>query len=207
MQTVRGDADSVERRLVAGLLRCPCSGVLRPWSHAASRVIRTPLGPKELRPRRSRCGVCGTTHVLLPTWLFARRGYAGVIIWACVLAWAAGVKVASIAARARVPVSTVAEWLRRIGDRGPRLRQVLMGVLAVVDGQVREVVPAGSALSDAVTVLGAVVAGVRRRGGLLATLTDQEMVSHLTRGLLLAPACDLGSCNTNPFVLPAPNSS
>ena len=207
MQTVRGDAASVERRLVAGLLRCPCSGVLRPWSHAVSRVVRTPAGPRALRPRRSRCAACGTTHVLLPTWLFARRAYAGMIIWACVLARAAGAKVAAIAAWARISVSTAAGWLRRAGDRADGLRRVLMGVLVGLDAQARRIVPSGSALGDAVAVLAAVSGAVRRLGAELATLTDQELVSHLTRGLLLAPSLDLGSCNTSPFLLPAAKPS
>jgi hypothetical protein len=203
LQTVRGGAASVERRLTAGLLRCPCGGVLAPWSHAVSRVVKTQAGRWRLRPRRSRCGDCGVTHVLLPTRLFSRRAYAGAVVWACVLARACGAKVASIAGRARVPLSTVAGWLRRLGDRASRLRQVLMGVLATVDALIRQVVPAGCALGDALSVLGAVAAAVRGRGGQLAMLTDQEMASHLTRGLLLAPSCDLKSINTNPFLVPA----
>lgn len=145
--------------------------------------------------------------MLLPTRLFSRRAYAGAVIWACVLARACGAKVASIAGRAGVPVSTVAGWLRRLGDRAQRLRQVLMGVLAMVDAHTRQVVPAGCVLGDAVAVLGAVAVAVRGRGGLLATLTDQEMASHLTRGLLLAPSLVLESINTNPFLLPAPTPS
>jgi hypothetical protein len=147
------------------------------------------------------------THVLLPTRLFSRRAYAGKVIWACVLARALGAKVASIAGRARVPVSTVAGWLYRVGDRAQGLRAALMGVLAAVDAFARRVVPAGSALGDALAVLGAVAAAVRGRGGQLATVTDQEMVSHLSRGLLLAPSCDLESINTNPFLVPASSPS
>jgi hypothetical protein len=143
------------------------------------------------------------THVLLPTRLFSRRAYAGVVVWACVLARALGAKVASIAGRARVPVSTVAGWLGRVGDRAAGLRRALMGVLATVDAVARLVVPAGSALGDALSVLGAVASAVRGRGGQLATVTDQEMVSHLTRGLLLAPSCDLEFINTSPFLMPA----
>ncbi len=77
----------------------------------------------------------------------------------------------------------------------------------MVDALAREVVPAGSALGDALCVLGAVASAVRGRGGQLATVTDQEMVSHLTRGLLLAPSCDLESINMNPFLVPAPTPS
>lgn len=64
----------------------------------------------ELRPRRSRCGVCGATHVLLTTWLFSR-----------------------------------------------------------MDAQARPVLPAASALGDAVAVLAALGVALRRLGAELAT--------------------------------------
>jgi hypothetical protein len=82
-----------------------------------------------------------------------------------------------------------------------------MGVLVGLDTQARRIVPSGGALGDAVAVLAAVSGVVRRLGAELAMLTDQELVSHLTRGLLLAPSLDLGSCNTNPFLLPAAKPS
>lgn len=141
--------------------------------------------------------------MLLPARLFSRRGYAGAVIWACVLARVFGAKVASIAAGARVPVSTVAGWVRRLAGRASALRWVLMGVLRTVDARARQVVPAGSTLGDALAVLAAVTSAVRGRGGPLATLTDQEMASHLSRGLLLASTCDLESINTNPLPVPA----
>jgi hypothetical protein len=203
VQTVRGDVASVERRLVAGRLRCPCGGVLAPWSYAVSRVVATSSGVWRLRPRRSRCVACRVTHVLLPTLLFSRRAYAGMVIWACVVARACGAKVVSIALRAGVPVSTVAGWLRRFADRAPGLRQVLMGVLRGVDARVRRVIPAGSTLGDALAVLGAVTSAVRGRGSGLDTVTDQEMASHLTRGLLLTPSLPHGLVNTSPFMVPA----
>lgn len=147
--------------------------------------------------------------MLLPTRLFSRRAYAGGVIWACVLARVCGAKVASIARRAGVAVSTVAGWLARLGgERAERWRRGLMGVLAGVDAGVRPVepgggVPGGGALAEALAVLGAVAAAVRRRGRALATVTDQELASHLARGLLLAPSCDLESINTSPFPVPA----
>lgn len=156
MQTVRGDEDSVERRLVRGLLRCPCSGVLGPWGWARERVIRSV--PRPVTPRRGRCRSCRATHVLLPVWLFVRRAFAGAVIWACVLARVAGAKIAAIGVRFGIRASTVASWLRRIMGRAGWWRRVLMDVLALVDSRVRPFVPAGSALGDAVVVLDAVLA-------------------------------------------------
>ena len=133
MQTVRGDEASVERRLCGGLLRCPCVGVLGPWGSARERVIRSPAGVVAVTPRRGRCRSCRVTHVLLPVWLFVRRAFAGVLIWACVLARVAGSKIAAIGARFGIRSSTVASWLRRVTGRAEWWRQVSMGVLALVD--------------------------------------------------------------------------
>ena len=203
MQTVRGDQASVERRLCQGLLQCPCSGVLGPWGWTRERVIRTPAGAVAVKPRRSRCRSCGATHVLLPAWLFVRRAFAGALMWACVLARAAGSKIAAIGLRFGVRASTVASWLRRITGRADWWRQVLMDVLALADGQVRRFVPARSALGDAVAVLDAVLVALRGRHAQMAMLTPPELASHLTRAHLFAPFLDLDGCNTSVFGMPA----
>lgn len=203
MQTVRGDEASVERRLCQGLLQCPCSGVLGPWGWARERAIRTPAGTVAVKPRRGRCRSCGATHVLLPAWLFVRRAFAGALMWVCVLARAAGSKVAAIGSRFGVRASTVASWLRRITGRADWWRQVLMDVLARVDARVRRFVPARSALGDAVAVLDAVLVALRGRDAQMATLTASELASHLTRAHLFAPFLDLDGCNTSVFGMPA----
>jgi len=125
----------------------------------------------------------------------------------CVLARAAGVKIAAVAARVSVAASTVASWLRRIGGRAEWWRQVLMGLLAVLDAQPRRTVPAGSPLADAVAVLDAVVAVLRARGAGMATLTAWELASHLTRAHLFAPSLDVDGCNTSLFGMPAVDPS
>jgi hypothetical protein len=144
--------------------------------------------------------------VLLPAWLFARRCFTGVVMWACVLARAAGVKIAAIAARAGVPVSTVGSWLRRIGGRAGWWRRLLMGLLAVLDPRARRVDPAGSPLADGLAVLDALLALLRTRDG-MATLTAWELASHLTRAHLFAPSLDVDGCNTSLFGMPAVDPS
>jgi hypothetical protein len=200
MQTVRGDEASVERRLVRGQLLCSCSGVLGPWGWARERAIRS--APNPVRPRRGRCRSCRATHVLLPVWLFARRRYAGVLIWACALARVAGSKIAAIGVRFGVKASTVASWLRRLIGRAVWWRQMLMDVLMLLDPRVRRIVPARSALGDALAVLDAVLAVLRGQGGQLTTLTAWELASHLTRAHLLAPFLDIDGCNTSVFGVP-----
>lgn len=199
MQTVRGDEASVERRLLGGLLRCPCSGVLAPWGRATPRLINNGSKLVEVTPRRGRCRSCSVTHVLLPARLFVRRAFAGALMWACVLARAAGSKIAAIGSRFGVGASTVAVWLRRIASRAGWWRQVLMDVLALVDGRVRRFVPAGSALGDAIAVLDAVLVALRGRDSQMATVTASELASHLTRAHLFAPFLDLDGCNTSVF--------
>ena len=72
MVTVGKDVSQVERRLAAGLLVCPrCGGLLGPWGHARTRRLRGAASPT--RPRRTRCGGCGSTHVLLPVNALLRR--------------------------------------------------------------------------------------------------------------------------------------
>jgi len=195
VQTVRGDEAGVERRLVRGLLRCPCSGVLGPWGWARERVIR--WLPEPVRPRRGRCRSCLGTHVLVPAVLFVRRAFAGAVIWACVLARAAGSKIVAIGARFGVAASTVASWLRRITGRAPWWRQMLMDVLALVDSRVYLFLPARTVLGDAVAVLDVVLAVLRGWGGQMATLTAWELASHLTRAHLFAPFLNVDGCNTS----------
>ena len=144
--------------------------------------------------------------MLLPAWLFSRRGWAGVVMWVCVLGRVAGVKIAAIAARVSVAASTVGSWLRRIGGRAEWWRQLLMGVVAVLDPQPRRVDPAGSPLADGLVVLDALLVLLRSRDG-MATLTAWELASHLTRAHLFAPSLDVDGCNTSLFGMPAVDPS
>lgn len=137
--------------------------------------------------------------MLLPARLFARRAFAGALMWACVLARVGGSKIAAIGSRFAVKASTVASWLRRITGRADWWRRVLMDVLALVDGRVRRFVPAGSALSDAIAVLDAVLVALHNGDGQMATVTAAELASHLTRAHLFAPSLGVDGCNTSVF--------
>lgn len=65
----------------------PGRGVVR-WGFARSRQVVGSAAP--VRPRRSRCRTCLVTHVLLPVTLLLRRAYVAELIWAAVVAKAAG---------------------------------------------------------------------------------------------------------------------
>ena len=128
-------------------------------------------------------------------------------MWACVLARAAGSKIAAVGSRFGVRASTVASWLRRIIGRADWWRQMLIGVLGLVDGRVRRFVPTPSGLGDAIAVLDAVLAALRERDAQMATLTAPELASHLTRAHLFAPFLDFDGCNTDVFGMPASTPS
>jgi hypothetical protein len=215
--TVRGSDESVEARLGAGELACWCGGKLRPWGHAWPRTVATFAGPAVVRPRRGRCAGCGRTHVLLPAWLLSRRRYAAPVIFAALALRAAGLKVAAAAARLRlpspgggwwsVPASTAGSWLTRFTSRAGALCLLFLRVLPVADPQARPVAPAGSPSADALAVLEAVTAGLRRRFAGLDTVAAHEVAAHLTGGLLLAPSLPGLAGNTSLSGLAAAGSS
>ncbi|MGH3181451.1 MAG: hypothetical protein ACRDOE_06030 [Streptosporangiaceae bacterium] len=219
VMTVRGSAESVEARLRSGQLPCPCGAALRPWGRARPRRIAAFGGLVLVRPRRGICRGCGRSHVLLPAWLLSRRRYSAPVIFSALSLAAAGLKVAAVAARLRlpvpgrpgqwwhVPVSTARSWLSRFAGRAERLRQELMGLLPLVDPQGRAVTPSGSLSAGALAALDAVTAGLRARFAGLDTLAAHEVAAHLTGGLLLAPSAPAVAGNTTLMVMAAVSPS
>ncbi len=220
MVTVRGSEKSVEARLRAGRLACWCGGTLRPWGHARPRRVMTFAGLAEVVPRRGICrGGCGRSHVLLPAWLLSRRKYAAVVIFAALALRAGGLKTAAVASRLRLPVpgragewwsvpaSTAGSWLSRFAGRAGQLRQMFLAVLPLADPQARPVAAAGSPPGDALAVLDAVTAGLRRRFGGLDKLAAHEVAAHLTGGMLLAPPLPALAGNTTLIAVAAASPS
>ena len=219
MVTVRGSGESVEARLRSGLLACWCGGTLRPWGHARPRRVATFAGPADEVPRRGICRDCGRSHVLLSALLLSRRRYAAPVIFAALALRAAGLKVAAVGARLRlpvpggtggswsVPVSTASSWLSRFAGRAGQLRQAFLGLLPLADPQGRPVTPAGSVTGDALAALDAVTAGLRSRFPGLDKLAAHEVAAHLTGGMLLAPALPPVAGNTTLIAMAAVSSS
>ena len=135
MVTVGVVAGVVEQRLAEGGLRCPgCAGRLTGWGHARERVVRGEGGIGwRLRPRRTRCGGCGITHVLLPVSCLLRRADGAAVIWAGLAASAAGAGHRKIAARLGCPASTVRGWLARFTSRAGLVRGVFTRWLCALD--------------------------------------------------------------------------
>jgi hypothetical protein len=207
--TVRGSAESVEWRLAAGVLLCPCGGVLAPWGHARRRLVAMPEGWREFWPRRSRCRRCRRTHVLLPADLWSRRRYGAAVIMS-VLVLAAQAAAAGRAAarpwlavtdggRRQVPASTARSWRARFATRAGALREQLARLLPLASGEeaARPLQPSRSPGGDCLAVLEAVTAGLRRRFPQLAAVTAHQVAAHLSAGCWLVPAVPVLGFNTS----------
>ena len=186
--TVEADQVLVESRLVAGGISCPaCPGVLAPWGWARPRGVR---GVDELRPRRARCSSCLVTHVLLPVTVLLRRADAAAVIWAALLARAAGRGHRTIAAGLRVPASTVRGWLRRMNTRLEQVRVHFTVVARRAGIDQSAPTAAGNAWRDLVAAVGAAWVAVTTRfgpAGLVGAVTVGQVAAASSGGRLLAP--------------------
>ena len=194
MLSVGPDAVLVERRLVSGALTCPeCGQRLAPWGHAAPRFVRVAAElVRRIRPRRGICSSavgCGRSHVLLPRFCLGRRVDAVTVIWAALLARAAGRGWRTIVAAAGRPASTVRGWVARFAAHAEPIRVAFARLErhANTGGDLDRIVPAGCAVADAVAQIGVACAAVRRaRGPAVFAVSGAEMVAACSGGWLLA---------------------
>jgi len=183
---VGNDFVEVDRRLRAGLLRCPCgAGCLAPWGHSRRRLVR---GVGVVRPCRTRCSACLVTHVLLAVSCLLRRADAVEVIGAALAAKAAGRGHRPIAARLGRPVSTVRGWLRALAGNAERVRVVFTLLLGELDPLAGPLPVHGSVFADAVEAIGATTAAARRRLGSVGAVSAWQFVSAVSGGRLLSPA-------------------
>jgi len=187
--TVGNSTAVVEDLLANGLLGCPgCGGRLGGHGHAVRRPVFTAgRVPVAVRPRRARCGSCGVTHVLLPSWLLSRRCDGTAVIGDMLARAARGQGFRSVAAASGVPEGTVRGRLRRFRRSAGRVREFftrLAGTLAVDPVPLD---PAGSVLGDAVVAVAAVAAGAAGRWPGMAAVPGWEVAAALTAGSLLSP--------------------
>ena len=200
MLTVGVVVGVVERRLAAGRLRCrECAGRLAGWGHARERVVRGEGGIGwRLRPRRSRCGGCGVTHVLLPVSCLLRRADGVAVIWAALAGKAAGLGHRPVARLLGRPESTVRDWLARFASRAELVRGVFTVWLCALDADPPPLPPAGCTVADAVAAItAAATAAGRRWAGRLVSLSPGELASSVSAGLLLAPGFGAEWINTS----------
>lgn len=192
MISVNPDAAIVEEQLTGGELFCPdCGGSLNPWGHARERVVRRLRSLSErIRPRRSCCGRCGRTHVLLPCWMLARRADSVEVIWEALSAKTEeGLGFRPIAAKLGVAADTARGWLRRFAVRAEHWRVVFTWKVASLDPQLGPIRSRGSAFADAVEVIGLAAAAATIRFG---PRPPWQFAAQVSGGLLLAPAAGRG---------------
>jgi hypothetical protein len=182
--TVSVDEDEVESQLAAGVLSCPCGGVLAPWGHARARVV---IDAEELvrwRPRRGRCRSCQATHVLLPAGLLVRRAYSAAVIGGVLAACSAGVAQRRVARQAGLARSTVRGWVARLRVVAEVLRGHFIAWLVWLDASSSRLDATGhGAAADAIAAIAAAARQARGRLGIAGVWT---FASAATGGRLLA---------------------
>ena len=195
MLSVGADSVLVERQLVGGELCCPdCGQRLSPWGCAAGRFVRAGCGGRLvrwIRVRRAICSGaagCGRSHVLLPRFCLGRRVDVVGVIWAALLARAAGQGWRTITRAAGRPASTVRGWLRRFQAQAEAIRVAFAWVerRAVGGGDLDRLTPTGGVVAEAVAQIGAAVAAVRRFSGAVLNVSAAQMVAACSGGWLLA---------------------
>lgn len=157
MTTVSGDPVRVESQLRARTLRCPScgEGTLGPWGWARDRPVGRGDRRQRVRPRRSRCGGCGVTHVLLPMVMLLRRGDFAELIGRALELRAAGWGQRPIAAAVGVSRSTVRGWLSRFEVVAERVRAHLVRWALWLEPGLVRIEPSGSDLGDAIAAVAA----------------------------------------------------
>lgn len=160
------DAVAVETDLIEGRLACPtCGRGLRPWGHGVEREVRLRVGSERRRLRRSNCGVCGVTHVLVPEDMLARRRDAVEVVGAALTAKARGQGHRRIAVDLGRPESTVRGWLRRFAVMAGALREHFTRWAHALDPGHDRCSPGGSVFFDAVEAIGVLgIVAVHRFG-------------------------------------------
>ena len=190
MVTVEVDPARVESRLAAGEVSCPScpDGVLTGWGFARARPVAGLAEP--VRPRRSRCRGCAVTHVLLPVTLLLRRAYLADLIWAALVAKAAGAGHRVIGARFGVPVGTVRGWLRVIEGRAEVVRDWFVSVAVTAGVDVSMPKATGSGCGDVIAAVGVATVAVAARfggGSVLGGLTAPAVAVACSVARLLSP--------------------
>jgi hypothetical protein len=162
---------------------------------------------ERVRPRRAICSSpagCGRSHVLLPRFCLGRRVDAVVVIWAALLARAAGWGWRRITAAAGRPASTVRGWLSRFGVHAELIRDGFARLERQVNAgtDMDRLAPAASPVAEAVAQIGSACAAVRRAvGRAVFEVSSAELVAVCSGGWLLAvqpPAVAVFSINTSP---------
>lgn len=177
-------SERLEAALAAGSVSCPdCGQPLAPWGWARERELRTSAGGRLVRPRRTYCGRCERTHVLLPAGCVPRRRDCAEVIGQALVAKAHGAGHRMIAARLDRPPGTVRGWLRAFARRAEGLRRVgVSSTLEMGDG-LALARPSGRPFADALEALACAARACVLRFGRIAA--EWELIVAVCAGELL----------------------
>jgi hypothetical protein len=175
---------SMGRRIQAPRPDCPsCSGPVARWS-GYWRHVRWQGRCRKIFVPRVRCGRCGVTHALLPSFVLAWRldaaGTVGAVIGQ-VAGGGCGVRPA--AARAGAPHTTARGWVRRFAARAGELAVSFSALAAELGGDGPG--PLEPPCRLAVAAIGAAFAAAAGLPG-WATLGPWRFASAVTGGSLIA---------------------
>jgi len=125
------------------------------------------------------------THVPLPALAPPHRAYTIDLVGEALPASAGGQGHRAIGADLGVPADTVRDWIRRVRARAEWLRVRGTFEAHALDPMLSVIVPAGSALADALSALATPAAASVRRLG--PTAPPWQIIALIARGQLLAP--------------------
>lgn len=179
-----------EQLLCDGELRCPrcTTGQLVAWGYSRRRIVRDLDGTTvTVRPRRTRCRSCSSTHVVMPAALQPRHADTTAVIGMALLHKANGLGHRRIATLVDRPVSTVRRWLRRLTPA--HLERIYQdGTRALLERDPDTFTAlrnTGNALHHALSILSAAASWDRHRYALADP--PWTLIGLYTRGRLLAP--------------------
>jgi hypothetical protein len=128
--------------------------------------------------------------VLLPVTLLLRRAYVAELIWAAVVAKAAGAGHRLIGARWGIPASTVRGWLRVIAGRAQEVRHWFVSVAVTAGVDVSIPKASGSGCGDVITAVGAARQAITARFGersVIGAVTSARVAVACSGARLLSP--------------------
>jgi hypothetical protein len=183
-------SELAEQLLTHGELRCPLcrDGQLTAWGYGRRRAVRDHDGATiTVRPRRTRCQSCSSTHIVMPAALQPRHADTTAVIGTVLLHKAKGLGHRRIAVTISRPVSRVRRWLRRLPpDHLERLYQDGAENLLALDSDTFTALRyRGNMLHHALSLVSAAAYWDRDR----YALDDPPwtLIGMYTRGRLLAP--------------------
>ena len=138
------------QQVVAPLPECPrCHRRLGRWS-GYWRWVRYPADQRRIWIRRTRCRACGSSHALLPDFLFFRR-LDEVATIGQVLALSASVdgELRALARRFDLPRETLRGWWDRFRARSPTLLAEVSAVAIGLDAAPLDLRQTGAAVDSA----------------------------------------------------------